>query len=708
MESVKAFLIRLKNILQYKDIKGLLIYVSLSVLLLYVSLIHPLLFILFTAYLIFLYKKYRILFYYALIISVLFLIIYFIHYISYTTYFYDGSIKGVVDSKGDNYIIIKERLHYIKFYTNKVSEFKIGDKIIAYGKEKITSDRSVEYTFSYTRYKIRKRIYSEANLIGYDYIKHTISLVSLKGKIIDYIDNKFDTFGSIYIKELVLGINVFDDEISKEISNLGIIYLFAISGLHIEILSSLITKSLDKLNVPKEIVTIIDTITLIIYSLITTLSISILRVVIMKTIKNISSFFYINLPKLDVLAYSLLLSLLINPFEILSIGFYLTFLSCGIMYLKDNSNFFLTTIIILSFNIPIILYYNHQISLFIVIYSLLFGYIFSYFFIPFTYLSFIFFPLSFIYEGLSSFLSRMISISNELNLTINYSIVNPIMLIIVMVLLFKLYKELGDKNKLKINLALLSGFIILNYLAGSFSLFPKVKVIDVGQGDSIMLHHLFSVTLIDTGEKDNYDTTINYLKSQNIHTLKYVFISHEDSDHYGEYFDISTNFKVKNFYMYEDELNLQMGSFKIRSYSNKDGTNENDRSMCLYIKVFNQSYFFSGDIENEGENYISNLNLDKVTYLKVPHHGSKTSSSDNLLEMLKPKVSLISCGLNNKYGHPDKEVLNRLNKYSRYIYRTDLQGSINIIHLPFFSVIRTYKTSYLIPFDFIKDLKVIN
>ena len=702
------FITRLKNTLQYKDIRGLIVYISLSVLLLYISFIHPILFTLFIAYLIFLYKKYRILFYYSLIISILFLVIYFIHYISYTTYFYDGSIKGVVNSKGENYIIIKERLHYIKFYTNKVSEFKIGDKIIAYGKEKITNDRSVEYTFSYTRYKVRKRIYSEANLTSYNYIKHTFSLTSLKGFIIDYIDTKFDTLGSIYIKELVLGINVFDDEVSKEISNLGIIYLFAISGLHIEILSSLVTKVLDKLNVPKEIISVSEIIILILYSLITTLSISILRVVIMKAIKNITSLFYLDIPKLDILSYSLLICLMFNPFEILSIGFYLTFLSCGIMYLKDETNFFITTIIILSFNIPIILYFNHQISLFIVIYSLLFGYLFSYFFIPFTYLTFIFFPFSFIYEGLSSFLARMISVSNDLNFSINYSVVNPIMLILIMVLLFKLYKELEDKKKLKINIGLIIGFIILNYLVGSFSLFPKVKVMDVGQGDSIILHHLFSVAIIDTGEKDDYDTTIKYLKSQNIHTLKYVFISHEDSDHYGEYFDISNNFKVKHFYMYNNGLDLRMGAFKIKSYSCSSATSENDRSMCLYIKVYGQSYFFSGDIEKEGEEYITSLNLDKVTYLKVPHHGSKTSSSYELLEMLKPRVSLVSCGFNNKYGHPDKEVLNRLSIYSKDIYRTDLQGSINITHFPFISLIRTYKTSYLIPFDFMKGLKLIN
>ncbi len=702
------FITRLRNILQFEDIKGLFVYISLSVLLLYISFIHPIIFVLFIAYLIFLYKKYRIIFYYSLVISVVFLIIYFIHYISYTNYFFDGSIKGVVDTKGENYIILKERMHYIKFYTNKVSEFKIGDKIIAYGKEKITNDRSVEYTFSYTRYKVRKRIYSEANLTSFDYIKHTISLTSLKGLIIDYIEKKFDTFGSIYIKELVLGINVFDDELSKEISNLGIIYLFAISGLHIEILSSIITKVLDKLNVPKEIVVILDSIILILYSLITTLSISILRVVIMKTIKNSSSLFYLNIPKLDILSYSLLICLMINPFEILSIGFYLTFLSCGIMYLKDNTNFFLTTLIILSFNIPIILYYNHQISLFIVIYSILFGYIFSYFFIPFTYLTFIFFPLSFIYEGLSSFLARMISISNDLNFTVNYSIVNPIMLILIMVLLFKLYKELSDKKKLKINMYLILSFIVFNYLVGSFSLFPRVKIVDVGQGDSMVLHHLFSVAIIDTGEKDDYDTTITYLKSQNIHTLKYVFISHEDSDHYGEYFDISSNYKIKNFYMYEDGLDLRMGAFKIKSYSYSSALSENDRSMCLYIKVYGQSYFFSGDIEKEGEEYISSLNLDEVTYLKVPHHGSKTSSSYDLLEMLKPKVSLISCGLNNKYGHPDKEALSRISKYSKDIYRTDLYGSINITHFPSISLIKTYKSSYLIPFDFMKGLKLIN
>ena len=698
---------RLKNISQYKEVRGLFIYISLSVILLYISLIHPLIFIILIVYLIFLYKKHKILFIYSIIISLIFLIIYFIHFFFYNGYFYDGLTKGIVDFKGDNYIILKERLHYIKLYTSNVDDFKIGDKIIAYGKEKITSERNVEYVFSYTRYKIRKKIYAEANLISYDYIKKSISLITLKGKIIDFIDNHFNDIGSIYIKELVLGIYSFSDDINTGINNLGIIYLFAISGLHIEILSSIITKLLDKLNVPKEIIYIIETIILVIYSLITTLSISILRVVIMKSIKNITSLLNKTIPKLDILSISMFICLIINPFEILSVGFYLTFISCLIMYLKDDSSFIKTTIIVLSFNIPIILYYNHQISLFIVIFSVIFGYIFSYFFIPFTYLTFMFFPLSFIYEGLSSFLNRMIEISNNLNFKMDYSITSPIMLILCLFIIFKLYKELGNKKKLKINIGLLSLFIVINYLSGTFSLFPKVKLIDVGQGDSIILHHLFSVSIIDTGESDDYDTTIKYLKSQNIHRIKYAFISHEDSDHYGEYKDISQAFHIKNFYMYEDSLDIKMAGFKIKSYSSQYAKSENDRSMCLYVKVFGQSYFFSGDIEEEGEKYITSLALDNVTYLKVPHHGSKTSSGVELLEMFKPKVSLISVGLNNKYGHPNKEVLDRLLVYSKNIYRTDLHGSINIVHLPFMSFITTYKSSYLTPFDYLKVKLII-
>ena len=150
-----------------------------------------------------------------------------------------------------------------------------------------------------------------------------------------------------------------------------------------------------------------------------------------------------------------------------------------------------------------------------------------------------------------------------------------------------------------------------------------------------------------------------------------------------------------------------MGAFHIKSYSNYIEGNPNDSSMCLYIEVLKESYLFTGDIEKEGEKYILSKDIKDITYLKVAHHGSNTSSCEELISKLKPKVSLISVGLNNNYNHPSKEVLDRLKKYSKYIYRTDLNGSINITHFYGFSIINTYMHSYVLPINYIENIRLI-
>ena len=103
--------------------------------------------------------------------------------------------------------------------------------------------------------------------------------------------------------------------------------------------------------------------------------------------------------------------------------------------------------------------------------------------------------------------------------------------------------------------------------------------------------------------------------------------------------------------------------------------NENDNSSVIYTELNNHKFLFMGDAEVEvEEDLIGKYNLQDIDVLKVGHHGSKTSSGKEFINEIKPKYSIISVGKNNRYGHPNKEVLNNL-KDSK-IYRTDQDGSI--------------------------------
>ena len=109
--------------------------------------------------------------------------------------------------------------------------------------------------------------------------------------------------------------------------------------------------------------------------------------------------------------------------------------------------------------------------------------------------------------------------------------------------------------------------------------------------------------------------------------------------------------------------------------NNKEYDNENDNSSVIYTEINGYKFMFMGDagVEVE-EDLIKKYNLQDIDVLKVGHHGSKTSSSKEFINQINPKYSIISVGKNNRYAHPNKEVLSVLEKSK--IYRTDMQGSI--------------------------------
>ena len=107
----------------------------------------------------------------------------------------------------------------------------------------------------------------------------------------------------------------------------------------------------------------------------------------------------------------------------------------------------------------------------------------------------------------------------------------------------------------------------------------------------------------------------------------------------------------------------------------KEYDNENDNSNVIYTKISGYKFMFMGDAGVDKEkDILENYNISNIDVLKVGHHGSKTSSSKKFIDETNPKYGVISVGKNNKYGHPNKEVLNNLSDSK--IYRTDDDGSI--------------------------------
>lgn len=234
-----------------------------------------------------------------------------------------------------------------------------------------------------------------------------------------------------------------------------------------------------------------------------------------------------------------------------------------------------------------------------------------------------------------------------------------------------------------------------------------ISILDVGQGDSCLIQTPTGKNiLIDAGDEDSYKIVANYLKNKRIKKLDIVIASHLDEDHIGSLDYVISNFDVKNLYTPNqtddsdsffnlidscNNKNLKINylskgnSFEIDnstkafvlspSYITDDN---NSNSIVLNINYKNNNFLFTGDCTSENETDIINCyNLENVDFLKVAHHGSKTSSCIDFLNETTPSICVISCGYKNKFGHPHKETLNNLHSVCDNIYRTDVNGSMD-------------------------------
>lgn len=270
------------------------------------------------------------------------------------------------------------------------------------------------------------------------------------------------------------------------------------------------------------------------------------------------------------------------------------------------------------------------------------------------------------------------------------------------------------KRNLKIIYIFVLIIILLNLILKIFPQDLKIYFIDVGQGDStFIITPIKKTILIDSGGNENYDvgknTLLPYLLDRGITKLDYILISHFDTDHCKGFEYILKSIKVGNVIISkqievtenleaitkiikEKNINIIVVSkgdiLKIDKYSkieifspaNKGNIKDiNDNSIIAKFTSYDTSILFTGDASQKIEKQLINDGYSlQADILKVSHHGSRTGTSEEFLEKVNPKIALIGVGKNNKFGHPNEEVLKRLESRNISIYRTDKMGEINI------------------------------
>ncbi len=234
----------------------------------------------------------------------------------------------------------------------------------------------------------------------------------------------------------------------------------------------------------------------------------------------------------------------------------------------------------------------------------------------------------------------------------------------------------------------------------------QMHFIDVGQALSVLVECDGQFMLYDGGNVDDGSLVVSYLQNQGVEELQYVFCSHAHEDHVGglaaalAYFPANHVYSpvteasttcFKNFVKYTQQQGLQvevpavgtvwqLGSATIQLLGPlKQYNDTNDTSLVLRIDYGSTSFLLTGDMESDAERDLveSGANL-KADVLQVGHHGSSTSTSYIFLNAVLPEMGVISCGVNNKYGHPHEETLSILRDAGVDVYRTDLLGTITI------------------------------
>ena len=627
-----------------------------------------------------------------LLLSIILFITYKIYHKPVTKYKNETNIIGTIKSikYKEDYTIItlksKEKILVYLYEINK--DIKLGDTLYLKGNFKNIKKNTNFNTFNYKNYLLSKKIYTSFEINKIIKIKKNKNIFYL---IKNNIINKINNYKSKdYLYAFILGdINYINKDIYNIYLKMGINHLFAISGMHISLISLILLKILSKISKKQILIYFIIFIFLLFYSFLVNFTPGVLRSTFSFILIFLNKIFKLKIKNENILIMICIIFLLYNPYYIYNTGFIYSFVISYFLIKENNyKKNKIINIIYLSFisfivSLPILINTNYQINLLTIFYNTIFIPFISLIMFPLSILTFFIKELDFIFNYLINFLEFIIIYLEKISI---YIIIRK--LTIIEIIIYYIF----IKNKKIIFI-----YIFIIYISSIYTIYPSLTLIDVGQGDSSLLRINNKNILIDTGGNKYYHTskdTITYLKSLGIRKIDYLILTHGDFDHLGDSLYFINNFKVNKIFINSTTDNIieknliKKGAKKIDNYKlyigkyivyllSMNDINENDNSIVTYTNLNNHNIILMGDATKKVENYLINeYNLPKMDILKVGHHGSKTSTSENFLKIVNPKYALISVGKNNNYGHPNKEVINRLK--NKKVYTTKDNGMIHV------------------------------
>ena len=611
-------------------------------------------------------------------------------------------VIDVIKSDNSNQIILKKGKYRIYLYTKR--DLEVGDVIKIEAKREEVMSNTIENGFNYKNYLKNNLVLALVKTDEFKILKHKFCIYSIRSGVIKYIDKYFkDGISNSYVKAFISGDkSQFSDELNESLKENGITHLFAISGLHVSLLVILLSKILKIFFKKENIINIICVVFLSIYLIITNFTASILRAYLMYVIslinkKRLNSV----LSSLDILSIVFISMLIYNPYYAFQLGFALSFIATFTILLNNQNLRFLSKtlqILLISlsmnvFTLPYIVNVNYEVNALSPILNIFYISFVSTIILPFTFFVFVFPLFSSVYSTLMDVFTKIVVYSSKGAVNVKFPSFTPVMVFIYLLLLVLFI--ISKKNYKKVMAFIFLIFLIIISNSAFFYRTVSIDFLYLNDGEASIIRDLNKVVVVDTG--DGYrDEVYSFLRFKGIKRINYLVITHNHLDHYGGIDKIYQNIKVDNivvsiyneaYYAYynvskrlEYGQSFNLGDLEFLVLSPKmKSDEENDNSLVLKLK--HKKYDFDmlmladvGQvIEEKLVNDIKNTHFDLI---KIAHHGSKTSTSDIMLENIKVNYAIIMVGKRWKDTFPSIEVINELKKYHIKYYCTNDYYSI--------------------------------
>lgn len=676
---------RLENILHWDDFYkyGIALFIFI------LGFFYVWAFLICFAYMIWIRKEIHIIFLVLLIIVISFC---YAILTSFNQEYIQSEVKVVSIDNYDEYAryTIKYKRYKFHFYSG-IDQYELGD--VLYIKADIVSykTQTVEFGFNLKSYFLSFKVYGKLEIKDIELIEHSYHIYQMRETLKAHIEN-LDS--SSYIASFIFGEKIKDAQTLENYTNFDILYLFTISGLHVYILMIVLKKLLFLLNVSQNFQHISMILTLGFISYLNLFSFAVLRLLIIYIIRIINKKFDMHMQNLDMIFLTFLILIIFNTGLIFHQGFIITFLI--IVYLElihplfdPYPNYIKKIMMSLSISIIILPFFQDIYILQILLLPIIIFIITSLLY-PLAILTFIFLVTDDIYIIILNLFEKAILYLS----TFQVSFFIPKFNIYQMILYYGLLVYLCFSNDIKQSLKrmmIIILFMSLSVYTMNQLYDEKIIFLDVGQGDTTIIQTKECNVVIDA-----FNGTSSYLKNHGIYELDYLILTHSHDDHIKEAKSVMDNIDVKQVVIsyYDDRYpSYEQNALRLKANDHitcgtinfnfmgplKDYDNENDVSLVFQMLYDSKVFLFTGDIESEAEQDLINTYNTRLRsdILKVPHHGSITSSTDEFVEMVNPSYAVISLDKYNSFGFPDENVIERYQEISCIIYRTDINGTIS-------------------------------